>query len=204
MVLPGLLLLAITGLAIGYMNVDVLEDTGVGTFIDPDGRVAYTIHLDNTGFANVTLLDAWVNDGDQPEVLQLGASFNSGHLVQAGIDDPAIVFMDLGALPIRPKLSPEALQEAIRNKDEKIPTLYGLHVVYQGQVESVTIKYKYLGMVKTKRIVNWFGQVCTGASKSGYHANQPQNAENRTALCCPVFLHQSLSPRPFEYADHQT
>lgn len=156
MVLPGLLLLLIVGLVIGYMSVDVLEDTGLGTFTDPEGRVAYTIHLDNTGFANVTLLDAWVNDGEQPEVLQLGASFNSGHLVQAGVDDPAIVFMELGAMPIRPKLSPEALQEAIHNKDAQIPTLYGLHFAYQGKVESVTIKYKYLGVLKTKRISRWF------------------------------------------------
>lgn len=149
------LLLPILALAVLFMNTDKLEVEGISTYTDPEGRVEYVLDLTNGGFVDVTLLDAWVNDGERPD-MQLGVSFSSMQMVQAGIDDPAVVFMELDAMPIRPKLSPEAMTEAVQEKDGSIPTLYGLRFAYAGQVESVTIKYRVLGMVKTKKVTRWF------------------------------------------------
>lgn len=155
--LPALLV-PILALVAWYIGTNGLEDTGLSTYIGPDGKVEYVIGLANAGFADVTLLDAWIDDGRRPDQLQLGVTFDSFHGVQAGLDHPAIQFMPLDAMPIRRQLSHEAVSEAIRNGDGKVPTFYGLRFAWQGEIERVTIRYRVLGVVRTLEVSRWFGE----------------------------------------------
>lgn len=69
---------------------------------------------------------------------------------------PATQFMDLTASSIYPELSGDKAQAALQRK-EHTPMQYGLRLHYENQpIQSITIKYKYLGFKKMKNITRWF------------------------------------------------
>jgi hypothetical protein len=151
LLVPVILLLAAAPVLL-VAKADVLVDTGLSVHDDGNGLVEYAIHLENAGRFDVTVLDVRVNGRERPDRLRLGAG-HAGRVVQPGTDDPAIRWTAPGAMPIRPRSS---MEEAARNGERTVPVQYGLAFAWPGEIERVTIAYRYLGLEKTLDVTRWF------------------------------------------------
>jgi hypothetical protein len=97
-----------------------------------------------------------INGHEKPDKVQLGVTYDSGAMVQVGLSNPAIIFMDLKDSSIYPELSPEEFQTALVEKVHT-PMHYGIRILYErSTIKKVTIRYKYLGFTKVKNITKWF------------------------------------------------
>ncbi|MGM0881276.1 MAG: hypothetical protein ACQEXQ_09555 [Bacillota bacterium] len=156
----GLLGFLILGLLVGifiwYLNTDPLADNGLGTTTFKDGRQdEYVVQLSNEGYGKIDIRSVKINDNETPHLVQLGVTYDAPNIVQILPDEPAIEFMDINASSIFPKLTTEEFQAAIKKK-EHTPMQYGIRIRHGEKIESVTIKYKYFGFTKTKKITSWF------------------------------------------------
>ncbi|TYP73967.1 hypothetical protein [Paenibacillus methanolicus] len=152
-------LAALLGVVIWFDRADPMRNDGLTTYTDPVGRFKiYTIMLMNESRHDIKLQSVQVNDGEMPMIAQLGVTYGSGHQVQYIGDqtDPAIRFMELRALPIRPKASEEEIRAIIADRSPT-PTYYGVMFRYDREpVRQVTIRYTYYGLPKVKHIRSWF------------------------------------------------
>jgi hypothetical protein len=124
---------------------------GVSTSMIDEGKKEVVFQIDNIGLKRIKIKEVTLNHMKQPEELALGISYDSGHLVQSGTDDPMIQFMKIDAASVNPKLNKKEINEAI-NRKEKTPINYGIKVVYDKEpIKSLTIKYLYFGFQVTKK-----------------------------------------------------
>lgn len=153
-------LLIITGLLFSilhwYRITDPLANNGLN-IKEQENQSEYVLELSNEGYGKIDILSVKINGGDASDMVQLGVTYDSPQMVQILPDpDPSIEFMDIHASSIYPKLSIEEFHEAIKKKVHT-PMQYGLRFRYNKKsIQSVTIKYKYLGFTKVKKITNWF------------------------------------------------
>lgn len=160
-IIMGMSLLIIIGLLFAiilwYRATDPLANNGLQTVNAEEKHLEYVLELSNEGYGKIDILSVRINGGDAPDLVQLGVAYDSGHMVQILPNpDPSIEFMDIHASSIYPKLSIEEFHEAIKKKVHT-PMQYGLRFRYNKKsIQSVTIKYKYLGFTKVKKITNWF------------------------------------------------
>ncbi|TVX96296.1 hypothetical protein [Cohnella terricola] len=109
------------------------------------------IELNNKGHSNIKIMDVLVNDNKKPVETELVVSY-TGRLALAGIEsDPYAKFMKINEQPINPELSGEQAYEILQTNEYKTPLHYGLQIVNNGEIRSVTIKYKYYGITKKAR-----------------------------------------------------
>lgn len=158
--------LAIIVVIMWYLQADPLIDNGLSEYTAPDGNMkAYTIELVNNGSSDIDIQSVTVNGGNIPDLVQLGITYNSGHLVQYWGEqtDPATKIMDLHEASIHPKLSPEEIQNVFANLETsktQTPIHYGVVVRYDKEpIQEVTIRYTYLRFTKEKRITKWFDSI---------------------------------------------
>jgi hypothetical protein len=161
-IIIGMCFFIITGLFISiltwYRITDPLANYGISDFNYQDGKQKeYVIELSNEGYGKIDILSVNINGDDKPDKVQLGVTYDSGHMVQVlSFPVPAIVFMDLKASSIFPELTEEEFNAAMEKKVHT-PMEYGLRIRYEKKsIQSVTIKYKYLGFTKVKKITRWF------------------------------------------------
>lgn len=124
---------------------------GVSTSTKEDGKKEIVFQIYNKGLKRITIKEVTLNNGKQPKELALGISYDTGHLVQIGTDDPMIKFMKVDAAPIKPNLNNKEISEAIKRK-ENTPIYYGIKVEFHNEpIKSMTVKYKYFGFSVTKK-----------------------------------------------------
>lgn len=116
----------------------------------------FVLELSNVGYGKIDILSVMINGDNTPDMVQLGVTYDSGAMVQVLPDpNPAIKFIDIHASSIYPKLSLKEFHAALEKKVQT-PMQYGLRIRYEKQpIQSVTIRYKYLGFKKVKTITKW-------------------------------------------------
>ena len=87
---------------------------GVSTSTKKDEKKAVVFQIYNIGLNRITIKEVTLNHRRQPKEIALGISYDTGHLVQSGIDNPMIKFMKIDAAPINPKLNKKEITEAIK------------------------------------------------------------------------------------------
>jgi len=102
----------------------------------------------NEGLVGISIKEVLVNGYEKPERVELGVS-RSLHMVD-GSDDPDITYHDLNAFLIKPEPSLEERdkiqsQQQQSGKKEHI-FHYGVRVYPIKPLETITIKYSYLGI----------------------------------------------------------
>jgi hypothetical protein len=124
---------------------------GVSSSDKEEGKKEVVFQIYNIGLKSITIKEVTLNHRKHPKELALGISYDTGHLVQSGIDNPMIKFMKINAAPINPKLNSKEITEAIKRK-EMTPIYYGIKVeFYNDPIKSMTVKYKYFGFPVTKK-----------------------------------------------------
>ena len=124
---------------------------GASTYTDGEGRQEIVFQFDNEGYRNITILDVTINSS-QPSSVALGVSYDTGQHVQSGVDNPLILFMEVDAEAIRPRLNKEQIDDALRKK-EMTPIHYGILVTNAGEwLEGMTITYSYFGVHVRKKV----------------------------------------------------
>ncbi|NBI27754.1 hypothetical protein [Chengkuizengella marina] len=100
------------------------------------------LNIKNNGIRNVEIIDVYVNGDKVTKTVELGISY-SGKVVQLK-DEPGydIVFVsNFKENVIHPKA--DNIYEAMEKNE---PTDYGIRMANNKPIETITIKYKYLGM----------------------------------------------------------
>jgi hypothetical protein len=153
------LILAVIAAVIWYQRSDPLIYSGLTGYTDPDGNFkVYTIQVVNRSNSDIDIQSVTVNGETMPDLVQLGITYDSHHLVQflGEQTDPATKLMDLHDASIQPQLSAEEIQTilvSIANSKKRTPIHYGVVVRYDKEsLQDMTIRYTYLGFNKVKRI----------------------------------------------------
>ena len=158
----ALLILGVTAASICYLRSDPLISNGLSVFTDPNGNKVYTIEIINRSSSDIKLQSVTVNGAATPDFVRLGIAFDTGRMVQymGAETDPNTKLMDLSAAVIQPRLSAGEMQSILAGKlntKEPTPIHYGIVVRYdKAPIREVTIRYRYLGFTKVKRITEWF------------------------------------------------
>lgn len=157
-IIKGSCLILILGLFISsyiwYRTSEPLMIDGLSETKSPDGKhEEYVIELVNEGYGNIDILDVKINGEDASDLVQLGITYDSGQMVQILPDPhPEIKFMNINASAIFPKLTQKEFYAALEKKVHT-PMQYGLRIFNKNKpINSVTIRYKYLGFIKTKKL----------------------------------------------------
>jgi hypothetical protein len=156
----GMCALLVLGLGIAvwwYEASDPLISDGLVTYRLPNEK-GYVVGLSNKGYGKIDLLSVKVNGEDPPGPVWLGVAYDSLSEVQIPPEpDPNIRFMNIKDSSIYPKLTVEEIQEALKMK-KNTPMRYGVRIVYDESqpINSVIIRYKYLGFTKAATITRWF------------------------------------------------
>ncbi|WP_261304351.1 hypothetical protein [Paenibacillus andongensis] len=141
-----------------YQITDPLTNEGLQQVNYQDvGQKEYVLELSNVGNGKIDILSVMINGDNTPDTVQLGVTYDSAAMVQVlSNPDPALKFTDIHASSIYPKLSLKEFHAALEKKVQT-PMQYGLRFRYEKQpIQSVTIRYKYLGFTKVKTITRWF------------------------------------------------
>src|SRR5690606_9844443 len=108
---------------------------GLTTYTDNVGNYkVYTIMLKNNSSTDIDIQSVTVNGNMKPDLVQLGITYNSLHLVQYSGEQtsPATKFMDLHTHSIiHPQLSQQKIQTIIENRaksNQETPIFYGIAV----------------------------------------------------------------------------
>lgn len=110
------------------------------------------MELKNEGKSKIRLTDVLVND-TKPVDAKLIISY-TGRLVLAGIEnEPYAKFLEIHEQPIKSDLSSDQALRIIREGEHTTPISYGIQVVNDEEIRSVTIKYKYYGITKKAKFV---------------------------------------------------
>ena len=157
------LILAMIAAVIWYQRSDPLISNGLTVYTDPDGNFkVYTIQVANRSKSDIDIQSVTVNGEKMPDLVQLGITYDSSHLVQflGEQTDPATKLMDLHDASIQPQLSAEEIQTILvskANSKKRTPIYYGVVVRYDKEsLQDMTIRYTYLGFTKVKRIIKGF------------------------------------------------
>ncbi|NIK70602.1 hypothetical protein [Paenibacillus sp. BK720] len=143
---------------IWYQQTEPLNTDGLSTFTPPDGKPPeYVVGLVNKGLRKIDIVSVTINGTSPSGPVQLGITYDSGQFVQVMPEPvPEIEFMGIHDSSIYPALSGHELTKAI-NKKAHTPILYGIRFsAEEGTVQSVTVKYKYLGFTKKLTVTRWF------------------------------------------------
>ncbi|WP_078548599.1 hypothetical protein [Litchfieldia alkalitelluris] len=128
-----------------------LKMDGIFTTTNENGKIDIVFEVSNEGFNRIKLREVTINNNKTPDSLELGISYDTGHLVQSGLDHPLIRFTEIDEKYIFPSLSPQESMKAIERK-EMTPIHYGIKVEFHDELmESMTIKYYYFGFPVTKK-----------------------------------------------------
>ncbi|GAA0134915.1 hypothetical protein YSY43_17550 [Paenibacillus sp. YSY-4.3] len=129
---------------------DPLKADGWSNYNNEQKRIY--LSLVNNGSTKIKIEKVTVNNEKQPEQLNLVMSY-TGQLVSAGIeDDTQARFVGIDEGFIHPKLSENELKELINHNEKGLPLHYGVLIINKEDIESISIKYKYLGISKTKNV----------------------------------------------------
>ncbi|RAP77225.1 hypothetical protein [Paenibacillus montanisoli] len=158
-IVSALFILGVIAAIIWYQRADPLIYNGITIYTDPGGKnKVYTIEIGNRSGTEIKLQHVTVNDRKKPDLVQLGITYNSSHLVQfmGNQTDPATKIMDLQDAPIHPQLSAKKIRAVLAsnvNSNKSTPIHYGIVVRYdQEPLQEVTIRYDYLGFTKVKHV----------------------------------------------------
>lgn len=123
---------------------------GWGKTYYPDKEEVKGIVLDikNKGFTGLNLENVFINENENPEVVELGISRTSS-LVQMSakneIEEQGISFHKLGEVEVKVDLTPEQRLEL--SNDKNVIKHYGVWIQTSGEpVYKITIRYRYLGI----------------------------------------------------------
>lgn len=162
-IVGALFILVMIAAIIWYQRADPLLDNGLTVYTDPVGNYkVYTIEVVNRSESIIDIQSVTVNGKKMPDHVQLGITYDSGHLVQFLGDqtDPATKLMDLDDASIQPQLSKQEIRTVLASKvnsNKSTPIHYGIVVRYDEEpLQEVTIRYTYLGLTKEKRVTKWF------------------------------------------------
>jgi hypothetical protein len=106
--------------------------------------------IQNEGWRDVKLVEVMINGRRIPESVDLGIGYSS---LYVGFDmvDQYVEYVPLDSRVVQPKLSNEKLVEQFRKIGQEklsdgilLPTNYGVRIVSDVEIDSVSIKYKYL------------------------------------------------------------
>ncbi len=156
-IMIAVVLIVLLGLGltfIFFLNSKPLEVGGYTEYYNLKDEKIY-IELDNQGWFDIHLKEVLINN-KKPSDVKLVISY-TGQLVSAGIeDDPLTKSVNIDSAPIHPKLAVEEVTEAI--KTQTTPINYGIGINNEEEIESIIIKYKYLGFTFKKEfnLDNWF------------------------------------------------
>ena len=134
-----------------YFSKPIVLD-GSSTYEDMIGNKDIVIHLYNEGISKVLLKKVLINNKAGTKKVELGVSYDTSQNVQSGTDNKLIMFGELEKEYVNPRI-PSGEILGIINKKEMTPINYGIRIMdYDEPIESITIKYKYLGFPVTKKI----------------------------------------------------
>ncbi|WNB90967.1 hypothetical protein [Bacillus sp. NEB1478] len=152
LIVISLILLIIGAVFLSFVQLsNPIRIDGVSTSTKEDGKKTVIFQIHNIGLKRITIKEVTLNHSKQPKELALGISYDTGHLLQSGIDNPMIKFMKVDSAPIIPKLNKKEITDAI-NRKENTPIYYGIKVEsYKEPIKSMTVKYKYFGFLVTKK-----------------------------------------------------
>ncbi|NDI36493.1 hypothetical protein [Chengkuizengella sediminis] len=140
LIFAGLFLFALViGIYVYIINHPPLSSNGLTSNID---NTKVTLNIKNDGIRNVEIIDVFVNGDKVTKSVELGMSY-SEKMVQLK-DEPKydIVFVNnFKENVIHPKT--DDIDEAIKRNE---PTDYGIRILHNKPIETIKIKYKYLGM----------------------------------------------------------
>ncbi|MDW0118357.1 hypothetical protein QTL97_15605 [Sporosarcina thermotolerans] len=140
-----------------YISNPIVMNGSYSTYEDMSGEKDIVIHFYNEGISRVLLKEVLINKRVNSKV-ELGVSYDTLQIVQSGTDNNLIVFGELDKEYVDPKITSEEILGII-NKKEMTPIHYGIRIKdYEEPIESITIKYKYLGFPVTKEIKLNIGQ----------------------------------------------
>jgi len=138
-----------------WLKPNPLEQDGYT--IRTDGSEQIVVSLVNAGRADARLREVRVNGGEKPDGVQLVISY-SGQLVPGSLANSSWhKEYAIGEQPIRPRLTQEGMLQAIRVNeaspgDPAIPIHYGIMIRHHEPIESVKIRYRYLGIPFTRTV----------------------------------------------------
>ena len=134
-----------------YLSKPIVLD-GSSTYEDMNGNKDSVIHFYNEGISKVLLKEVLINNQAGTKEVELGVSYDTSQIVQSGTDNKLIMFGELDKEYVNPRI-PSGEILGIINKKEMTPIHYGIRIMdYDEPIESITIKYKYLGFPVYKEI----------------------------------------------------
>jgi len=155
----------VVSIAIHYINLwqaDPITSNGLSMHNDETRRIY--VELVNNGRHVVQLTDVTINGGKRPKLVQLVISY-TGELPSFGIEDNELAdYVGIHEMEIKPSLANssadvrEIIQSNISNPEHRVPIHYGLYLDSDDLIETMELRYKYLGISKTKTIMispNW-------------------------------------------------
>ena len=117
----------------------------------PNNTFDITYNIYNKGSRNIEIQEVYINGKASHETIDLGISFDTSQIVQAGTTNPNTLFFPLQEQPVKPKLTNEEIEDALKKK-EKTPIDYAILVKdFTGTIETMIIKYNYFGFTVTKQ-----------------------------------------------------
>ncbi|MFS1514760.1 hypothetical protein VQL36_20460 [Chengkuizengella sp. SCS-71B] len=140
LIFAGLFLFALMiGIYVYIINHPPLYSNGLTSNID---NTKVTLNIKNDGIRNVEIIDVFVNGDKVTKSVELGMSY-SGKMVQLK-NEPEydIVFVrNFKENVVYPKT--DNIDEAIKRNES---TGYGIRIANKKPIQTIKIKYKYLGM----------------------------------------------------------
>ena len=134
-----------------YLSKPIVLD-GSSTYENRNGNKDIVIHLYNEGISKVLLKEVLINNQAGTNKAELGVSYDTSQNVQSGTDNKLIMFGELEKEYVNTRI-PSGEIQGIINKKEMTPIHYGIRIMdYDEPIESITIKYKYLGFPVSKKI----------------------------------------------------
>ena len=134
-----------------YLSNPLVLDGSKTIHTKPNNTFDITYNIYNKGSRNIEFQEVYINGEASHETIDLGISFDTGHIVQAGTTNPNTLFFPLQEQSVKPKLSNEEIDEALKKK-EMTPIDYAIRIKdFTGTIEIMTIKYNYFGFTVTKQ-----------------------------------------------------
>ncbi|WP_175986977.1 hypothetical protein [Bacillus sp. Marseille-Q1617] len=129
-----------------------LESKGYGWSETQAGLV--TVELENQGIYKVKLTEVLINGGDRPREVELGVSRSNALIGLFAVKDEieGISFNNIHEYEIEPKLSREEVIQLDELDNRSTIRHYGLALDHCKKIDSVMVKYTYLGFPFTKEI----------------------------------------------------
>ncbi|MFC5602778.1 hypothetical protein [Sporosarcina koreensis] len=135
-----------------YLSNPIVLNGSSSTYEDINGEKDIIIHFYNEGIGRVLLKEVLINNQVDNTKVELGISYDTSQLVQSGTDNKLIMFGELDKEYVNSRIPSEEILSII-NKKEMTPIHYGIRIKdYEKPIESITIKYKYLGFPVSKEL----------------------------------------------------